>query len=292
MNVKLAIAPIAWTNDDLPELGGDTPVELCLSQIEQSGFVGTELGGKFPQKKEKLKAILNKYNLELVGGWFSGLLLNLSLGEEKVRLEEEFIKRKFVDSKVIVYCECSNTIQGEISTPLSKKVVLSQKEMEEYAKRFSKLSEFAKQKGFILAYHHHMGTIIQNEEELDSFLKFASKDVKITFDSGHLYFAGANPLEVLKKHYEQIAHVHLKDIREDIKAKAKKEDLSFLNSVLIGVFTIPGDGAINFKEIIDFLKQKSYSGWLVVEAEQDPKLAPPLEYAKKAYSYLQTLLKD
>jgi len=290
MEIKLAKAPIAWTNDDLPQLGKDTPVETCLSEIRQAGFVGTELGGKFPKDKKQLKEILNKFDLELAGGWFSGFLLTNSLKKEIERLEKEIQRRSYVGCNIIVYCECSNTIQGNIDTPLSKKPILSKEQMKEYAQNFSRLTAYAKEKNVILAYHHHMGTIIQTEEEIDSFLFYASEDVGLTYDTGHIYFAGGNPLKVLKKHKDRILHVHFKDVRKKIRIEVIKNDKSFLNAVLDGVYTIPGDGIIDFKDIIEVLREIDYKGWIVVEAEQDPAKANPLECAISSYKYLNTIL--
>ena len=290
MEVKLATAPIAWTNDDLPQLGGDTPLDVCLKELRESGFIGTELGGKFPQDKEELKQVLLKYDLELAGGWFSGNLLVDSLEDEIKRLDKEIDKRLYVNCNIVVYCECSNTIQGNQEIALSKKPVLSKNEMKEFASDYTKLFFHAKQRGVVLAYHHHMGTIIQNSDEIDMFLSFCDDEVGLAYDSGHMYFAGANPLEEIKKHKNRISHVHFKDVREDVRALVIKNDESFLDSVLKGGYTVPGDGVIDFEPIIDVLREINYKGWIVVEAEQDPKIANPLEYAKKAYSYLSKII--
>lgn len=290
MEIKLATAPIAWTNDDLPQLGGDTPLEVCLREIKESGFIGTELGGKFPQDKEELKQVLVKHDLELAGGWFSGFLLKNSIEEEIKRLDKEIDRRLHVNCNIIVYCECSNTIQGNQEISLSKKPVLNDEQMKKFATDYSKVFEHAKKRGVLLAYHHHMGTIIQNSDEIELFLKYADKEVSLAYDTGHMYFAGADPLEEIKKYKNRISHVHFKDVREDIKNDVIKNDYSFLDAVLAGVYTVPGDGVIDFESIVDVLREINYVGWIVVEAEQDPKIANPLEYAKKAYSYLTKII--
>jgi inosose dehydratase len=290
MEVKLAKAPIAWSNDDLPQLGGDTPLETCLNEIIEAGYVGTEMGGKFPKDKVELKKVLEGFNLELAGAWFSGQLLSQSLEDELKDLEVFIDEKLYVGCKVIVYCECSNTIQAKQEIALSKKPVLSEAEMKTYAQNYNKLFDFAKSKGAILSYHHHMGTIIQSEDEIDMFLKYTNDEVGLAFDTGHTYFAGANPLDVIKKHKNRISHVHFKDVREDVKLEVLNKDTSFIDAVLAGVYTVPGDGAIDFAPIIDVLKEINYVGWIVVEAEQDPKKANPLEYAKKAYAYINKIL--
>ena len=290
MEVKLAIAPIAWTNDDLPQLGGETSVEVCLKEIKEAGFVGTELGGKFPKDKETLKSLLAEYDIELAGGWFSGNLLEYSLEDEIKRLDKEIDKRLHVDCKVIVYCECSNTIQGDIDMSLSKKPVLSDEEMKEFAQNYSKLFFHAKRRGIVLAYHHHMGTIIQDSDEIERFLNYCDDEVGLAFDTGHFCFAGADALEEIKKYKNRILHVHFKDVREDVRERVLKNDDSFLRAVLDGVYTVPGDGMIDFMPIVDVLREIDYKGWIVVEAEQDPEICNPLEYAHKAYAYLNKII--
>ena len=290
MEVKLAIAPIAWSNDDLPQLGGNTSLETCLSQTREAGYVGTEMGGKFPQDKKELKKVLEDFDLELAGSWFSGNLLSQSLDQELKDLGDFIDVKLYAGCKVVVYCECSNTIQGKQEIALSKKPVLSESQMKDYASKYNTLYDFAKSKGAVLTYHHHMGTIIQNENEIDMFLKYTKDEVGLSFDTGHLYFAGVNPLDMIKKHKNRISHVHFKDVREEVKKEVLKKDTSFIDAVLAGVYTVPGDGIIDFSPIVEVLKEINYEGWIVVEAEQDPELANPFVYAKKAFAYINKIL--
>lgn len=290
MQVKLAKAPIAWSNDDLPQLGGDTPLETCLSEIRQAGYVGTEMGGKFPKDKDELKKVLKDFDLELAGSWFSGQLLSQSLEQELKDLDAFIDEKLYVGCEVIVYCECSNTIQARQEIPLSQKPVLSEEQMKEYAHKYNALFDLAKSKGAILSYHHHMGTIIQDVKEIDMFLKYTKDEVCMAFDTGHIYFAGGNPLETITKHKNRISHVHFKDVRENVKKEVLSKDTSFIDAVLAGVYTVPGDGVIDFAPIVDVLKEINYIGWIVVEAEQDPKKANPLVYATSAYKYIQKIL--
>lgn len=289
IDIKLGISPIAWSNDDLIELGGQTPLETFLSDAKNIGFDGVELGNKFPKDKKALKEILDEYELELAGGWFSGNLLSNSLEEEKEKLLKEIQRRKYCNCHHIVYAECSNSIQGK-ALGLSSKPKLSEEEIKQYAHTYSKLYDFAKENGVILGYHHHMGAIFQYPYEIDLFLKYAHKEVSLTFDTGHFYFAGANPLAELQKHYNRISHVHLKDVREEVKNTILKEDKSFLEAIVAGVYTVPGDGIIDFKPIVDYLKKINYKGWIIIEAEQDPKKADPYTYSKQAFEFISKLL--
>ena len=290
-DIKLGISPIGWSNDDLLELGGDTPLETFLKEAREIGFSGVELGNKFPKDKKDLKAVLQEYDLELAGGWFSGNLLVNSLMEEQEILAREIERRLYNNCTNIVYAECSNTIQGK-SIPLSQKPILDIDSMKRYAESYSKLHEFAKKEGVTLAYHHHMGAIIQTSFEVDSFLQYASNEAGLTFDSGHFAFSGADPVYELEKHIGRVYHVHFKDIREQVLKECLSEDFPFLDSVLKGVYTTPGDGVLDFKSITEILKKENYKGWIIIEAEQDPRVANPYEYSKRAFSYITDFLKD
>ncbi len=291
MQVKLGIAPIAWSNDDLIELGGETSLDVFLRDAKEIGFRGVELGNKFPKDKKELKKVLDDYDLELAGGWFSGNLLINSIEREQENLLREMERRAYCNCYNIVYAECSNTIQSK-ALGLSKKPILTQEQVKDYAEKYSKIHDFVSKQGFNMGFHHHMGAIFQYAFEVDLFMQYISADAGLTFDTGHFCFAGANPLVELKKHMSRVKHIHLKDVREHVKQEMLKEDRSFLESVIAGVYTTPGDGMIDFKEIIDFLKTTDYKGWLVIEAEQDPKKADPYMYSKKAYGLLQDFLKE
>ena len=288
MSIKLAKAPVAWLNDDMPEISTGISLDSCLKEIKEVGYMGTELGFAFPKDKKQLKALLEKYNLQLVAGWFSGLLLKNGLEVEKDRLNEEIQRRLYVNSNIIVYCDCTGTIQNT-HKGISQKPVLSKDEIKSYAKKYTQLYELCISKGITLAYHYHMGTVIQTPQEIDCFLSNCSSSVKITYDTGHIYFADGDPLATLEKYQDRVFHIHLKDVRDKIKNKVIQEDKSFMQAVLDGVFTVPGDGNINFKPIVEKLKNIDYKGYWVIEAEQDPYKANPLEYAKKGYYYIQTI---
>jgi len=279
MSVRIGINPLSWTNDDLPTLGAETPLEVCLSEGKQAGFSGFELGNKFPRQPEVLGPILDSHQLDLVSGWFSGELLTRSVEEEIEAIEDHLHLLKTLGAKVMVYCEVTSCIHGQQGTPLSHRPRISEAEIAALGEKLTKVAEYTLSQGVQIAYHHHMGTVIESEAEVDLLMKYTSPAVGLLLDTGHLTFAGGDPIAVQKRHADRIVHVHCKDLREAVLKDAKNRDLSFLDAMLNGVFTVPGDGFIDYLSIFNGLKASNYQGWLVVEAEQDPAVAHPLTYA-------------
>lgn len=285
--IKLGIAPIAWTNDDLPELGGENTFEQCVSEMALAGFTGSEVGNKYPRDTEVLKKALSLRGLEIASAWFSTFLTTKPL-EETV---EAFIEHRdflhVMGAKVIVVSEQGKSIQGLALPVYEAKPVFTEEEWRLLVDGLHRLGELAAEKDMAIVFHHHMGTGIQTTEEIDKLMELTDPNlVSLLFDTGHLVFSGENPIHVLKKHLPRIKHVHLKDIRPEVVARVKKEDLSFLQAVKAGAFTVPGDGGIQFDEVFTTLASSDYTGWFVVEAEQDPAVANPLEYALKARRYI------
>lgn len=286
--VRLGIAPIAWTNDDMPDLGKENTFEQCVSEMALAGFTGSEVGGKYPADTKVLKKALDLRGIQICNQWFSSFLISKPFEET----EKEFIKAadflKEMGAKVIGVSEQSYSIQGKMEQPVWEgKYVMNDEEWKLLAEGLNKLGKIAKDKGMILTFHHHMGTVVQTEEEIDRFMETVDPElVFLLFDSGHLSFAGIDPEKVLKRYVNRVKHVHLKDIREEMVKKSKNERWSFLKGVREGVFTVPGDGDVDFAPIFRILEDAGYEGWVVVEAEQDPAKANPLEYAKKARAYI------
>ena len=286
--VKLGIAPIAWTNDDMPDLGKENTFEQCVSEMALAGFTGSEIGGKYPTDTEILKKALDLRGMEICNCWFSSFLISRPYEET----EKEFIKQtdflKTMGAKVIGVSEQSYSIQGKMEQPVWEgKHVMDDREWKLLVEGLNKLGKIAKDKGMLLTFHHHMGTVIQTEEEIDRFMKEVDPNlVYLLFDSGHLSFAGIDPAKVLGKYIDRVKHVHLKDIRKPLVVKSKTEQWSFLKGVREGVFTVPGDGDVDFTPIFRILEENRYEGYVVVEAEQDPAIANPLEYAIKARKYI------
>ena len=286
--VRLGIAPIAWTNDDMPDLGKENTFEQCVSEMALAGFTGSEVGGKYPADTKVLKKALDLRGIQICNQWFSSFLISKPFEET----EKEFIKAadflKEMGAKVIGVSEQSYSIQGKMEQPVWEgKYVMNDEEWKLLAEGLNKLGKIAKDKGMTLTFHHHMGTVVQTEEEIDRFMETVDQElVFLLFDSGHLSFAGIDPEKVLKRYVNRVKHVHLKDIRKEMVKKSKNERWSFLKGVREGVFTVPGDGDVDFAPIFRILEDAGYEGWVVVEAEQDPAKANPLEYAKKARAYI------
>ncbi len=291
LDVRIGINPISWSNDDLPQLGGHIPLETCLSEGSEIGYKGFELGNKFPKDPAALRNKVAEYGAVVVSGWYSGRLAEGTLEAEIEAVQEHMKKLVFNGCKVMVYGEVAGSIQGEQTTPLSRRPKFTERaQWEAYAKRLDAFGAYLKSQGITLAYHHHMGAYCESTQDLDTLMSLTSDNVGLLFDTGHITFAGGDALAELKKHIKRVVHVHCKDVRKAVMEKVRASDESFLNSVLAGVFTVPGDGMINFEPILQVLADNNYSGWLVVEAEQDPAMAPSYEYAKKGHDYLLALV--
>lgn len=287
--VRLGIAPIGWTNDDMPELGGDIPFEQCIAEMAQAGFEGCEVGNKYPRDPDVLHAALKPHGLSIASAWFSAFLTTKPYEETA----QAFIKHRdflhAMGAKVIVVAEQGHSIQGQMDTPLhANKPVFSDEEWKRLIDGLHKLGELAHEKEMQIVYHHHMGTGVQTLDEVARLMDGTDPElVSLLLDTGHISFAGCDSLELISRFGARIKHVHFKDLRSEVEEMVRTDNLSFLEAVKRGVFTVPGDGRIDFGPIIAALNEVDYKGWIVVEAEQDPALAPPLEYATKAREYIR-----
>lgn len=303
-NVRIGINPISWSNDDLPALGGETPLETALREGAEIGYVGFELGNKFPKDGPSLKAKLDEFGVVCVSGWYSGFLAEVAPGQSNAqavaaeieRCKAHMSKLQYNGVTVVVYGECAGTVQGQIDTPVSKRPQFATEALwRAYAERLNAFGQhLIDTYGIRLAYHHHMGAYVESPEDIDRLMALTDPaKVFLLFDTGHAYFGGAgNPVEVLRKHIHRVIHVHCKDVRPQVIATARNDGWSFLNGVLNGTFTVPGDGIIDFAAVLRTLREAGYAGWLVVEAEQDPAVAPSYAYAKKGYQTLHGLVQQ
>ncbi|MGP9791821.1 myo-inosose-2 dehydratase [Roseinatronobacter sp. NSM] len=284
MKAKLGIAPIAWWNDDLAELSDDVSLEECLRQASEAGFTGMETGRRFPMDMSELGPVLERHGISVCGGWFSGLLLYGDIEEEKDRIAQQMEFFMAAQAPCIVYGETARSIQGDRSAPLASKLKLTEAEMAAYGRKISDFADWCAKNGMPISYHHHMGAVVETETELDLLMRHST--VPLLFDAGHMAFAGGDVLRVIENHHGRVSHVHTKDIRTEVVAGLDRTRESFLDAVIKGAFTVPGDGSLDFVAIVEALAAKGYEGWFVVEAEQDPVANPPLEMAKKGYNEL------
>lgn len=288
MPIRLAINPLTWTNDDMPELGAETPLETCLSEAKLAGFAGVELGNKFPRNAATLRPILDRHGLVLASGWYGSRLLERDVDAEMAAAEPHLALLQAMGCTACVFAEVSRAIHGERTTPLSRRPVLSDADWAVLAPRMDEMARRMAARGLRLAYHHHMGTVIQAEAEIDRLMA-QTRDVALLLDTGHLTYAGGDPVRTTHRHGARIAHVHGKDVRAALMADALRRDLPFLAAVLEGVFTVPGDGSVDFAAVFGALAKGGYAGWLVVEAEQDPAKAHPLTYARMGHDHAAKL---
>jgi inosose dehydratase len=284
MKAKLGIAPIAWWNDDLAELSDDVSLEECLRQASVAGFTGMETGRRFPMDMAELGPILRKYGISVCGGWFSGLLLDGDLEVEKDRVAAQLAFFKAAGAPCIVYGETARSVQGIRSAPLATKPRLTEAEMAAYGRKISDFADWCAAGGMPISYHHHMAAAIETEAELDLFMQHST--VPLLFDAGHMAFAGGDVLRVIDNHHKRITHVHTKDIRQAVVDGLDRNRESFLDAVVKGAFTVPGDGSLDFEAIVKRCAHYGYEGWFVVEAEQNPKVSPPLAMAQKGHKEL------
>lgn len=292
-NIRYGIAPIGWRNDDIPEIGKENTYKQILSDAKIAGFEGTEIGGCYPTSAEELNKELSLRNMRIAAQWFSGFLIQDGL-EKSI---EDFTKHceflQSVGADVAVYSEQTASVQGKTDVCVyTQKPIYTEEEFKILAEGLNVLGEIANKHDLKLCYHHHMGTGVQTLEETRKLMNMTDPTkVYLLFDTGHIFVSDGEYMPMLKEFKDRIAHVHFKDVRPEKLKEAKAQEMSFLGSFLHGMFTVPGDGCIYYKEIYDFLLEINYSGWIVVEAEQDPKIANPLEYAIKGFNYMQALRK-
>ncbi len=285
--VKLGIAPIAWTNDDMPDLGAENTFEQCISEMALAGFTGCEVGNKYPKDTAVLKKALDLRGMQICNAWFSTFLTTKPYEETEKGFIEHITFLKEMGAKVVGISEQGHSIQGTDKSIFDEKYVMNDEEWDALCTGVNKLGKVAKDMGITLTFHHHMGTVVQTAAEIDRLMENTDPELfNLLFDSGHLAYCGEDYMYILKKYINRIKHVHLKDIRPDVVADVKAKGESFLQGVRKGTFTVPGDGVIDFEPIFKVLEENNYEGYVLVEAEQDPAIANPFEYAKKARAYI------
>jgi myo-inosose-2 dehydratase len=289
--IRIGANPIGWSNDDMLEIGGDIPLETCLAEARSAGFTGMELGNKFPREAGKLRPLLEKHGHALVSGLYSTELLVRGVAAEMDAAKAHATLLRDMGCTVLIAAETSNAIHSDIAKPLSARPVLAKAGWADFGARYTGFAEAVKAEyGLQLVYHHHMGTVVQGEAEIDRFMAVTGEAVGLLLDTGHATWGGGDPARIARHWKPRIHHVHCKDIREEAMWRSNREDWSFLESVLAGVYTVPGDGLIDYVRVLKELK--GYSGWIVVEAEQDPKTAEPAAYAKLGHAHLSRFIAE
>ena len=290
MAIRIGTNPIAWSNDDMRELGGETTLETCLAEAREAGYEGIELGHKFPREPDALRAALAPYGLACVSGWYSSALLERDADAELRQARPHLDLLRAMGAPVMIVAETVNAVHGERDTPLSRRPVLDADGWDRFADRMTAFADALLREGIRMAYHHHMGTVVQSEADIDALMARTGPSVQLLLDTGHATWGGADPAALAERYRGRISHVHAKDIRADVRQRADAEDWSFLRSVLAGVYTVPGDGCVDFPAV--FRALPGYSGWVVVEAEQDPAQAHPLTYARLGFDNLRGFLAE
>ncbi|NGY03266.1 myo-inosose-2 dehydratase [Solimonas terrae] len=288
--IRIGINPISWSNDDLPALGGETPLATALSEGARIGYRGFELNGKFPPDSAGVGRVLAEHGLQLVSGWYSGELATRSAEDEIAAIASHVRKMADNGADRLVYGEVANAIQGKRVPLLQRPRFHTDAAWRTYAGKLDRLAAYTASQGVKLCYHHHMGAYIESPADIDRLMALTTDDVGLLFDSGHCCLGGGDPLTVLSRHIDRVAHVHFKDVRRDVAAMARNAQWSFPDCIVNGAFTVPGDGDLDFAAMLEVLIRHDYRGWLVVEAEQDPAVAPSYLYARKGFDTVQRLL--
>jgi len=286
MSVKIGISPIAWQNDDLPDLTAAYTMEQALKEAREIGYIGVERGRRMPAETEGLRLFLSEFDIALCGGWCSGNLLVSDVATERVAIAQQVEQFAALKSPCIVYAECSNTVQGQIGTPVNDRPKLSRDDVYAYGRKLTELAKWTADQGLALSYHHHMGAFIEDQDDIDWLMASSGPEVTLCFDTGHLLFGGGDIAGTMDRWGDRIHHVHFKDIRPDVVRDVRENNKSFLDAVVAGAFTVPGDGAIDFQDVANRLQAMNYDGWIVVEAEQDPARASPYHYSKIGYEHI------
>ncbi|HEX7389651.1 MAG TPA: myo-inosose-2 dehydratase [Acidiphilium sp.] len=289
--IHIGTNPIAWSNDDLPDLGGATPLEVCLTEAREAGYEGIERGHKFPADPLMLRETMARHGLRFISGWYSGRLRERDTNAEIAAMAGHLDLLVKNDAPVLIYAETTGCIHGDRATPLSHGPHMAPEDWPRFCTRLNDVAAHCADHGIALVVHHHMGTVVETGDDIARLMDGTDDRVGLLLDSGHATFAGADPARLARDYAARIRHVHCKDIRREVFSRARVGDWSFLNSVIAGVFTVPGDGFVDFPTMLAELATAKYAGWMVVEAEQDPAKADPLRYARLGHDTLSAMLR-
>jgi inosose dehydratase len=292
MTIRWGVSPIAWCNDDMRELGGDTTLDMLLTDVKEIGFDGVELGHKFPRDAATLRPIMAGYGLDVVGGWYSSNLLVHDVDAEIAALSKHLALLEAMGSTVFILAETSNAVHGNRNSRLDQHPSLTDAEWERLGNGLSKVAKHINDRGLRFAYHHHLGTAVETAEELEHFFQVTGDHVGLVLDTGHAVYGGIEPIDVIKARPERVTHVHCKDVRSPKHKEYYANGTSFLDGVVGGMFTTPGDGDYPYEPFMQALADMNYSGWIVIEAEQDPAIANPRDYSQLGLDNLKRMARD
>lgn len=292
MTIRWGVSPIAWCNDDMQELGGDTSLDALLTDVKEIGFDGVELGHKFPRDAETLAPIMARHGLEIVGGWYSSNLLVRDAGDEIAALSRHLALLEAMGSSVFILAETSNAVHGDRSSRLDSHPVLDPGDWKRFGERLNAVARYINDRGLRFAYHHHLGTVVETRDELDRFFDATGDHVGLVLDTGHALYGGIDPTAIIGERPERVQHVHCKDIRRRKYNQFRAGGSSFLDGVVGGMFTAPGDGDFDYAPFMAALADIDYSGWIVIEAEQDPAIANPRQYSQLGLDTLKALARQ
>ncbi|APH59437.1 myo-inosose-2 dehydratase [Granulibacter bethesdensis] len=289
MTIRWGASPIAWANDDMPELGDDTTLDQLLTDVRKIGFDGVELGNKFPRDPVLLKPIMKRYSLDIIGGWYGSSLLMREAEAEIAALQPHLALLKAMGSTVFILAETSNAVHGDRASHLDKHPTLQTEEWPQFGERLNRVAHYVTDNGLRFAYHHHLGTVVETQDELEQFFAHTDDHVGLVLDTGHAIYGGIDPIAVIRHWSERVAHVHCKDVRSRRYRAYLTNGMSFLDGVMGGMFTTPGDGDYDYAPFLMELAGMDYSGWIVIEAEQDPAIANPRDYSQLGLDTLKSL---
>jgi inosose dehydratase len=289
--IRFGTNPIAWSNDDDRRLGADIPLERCLAEAAAIGFEGIEKGHKMPADPAALKAVLSPHGLAFVSGWHSLNLLAHTVAEEKAAIDPHLDLLAAMGCRVCIVCETSNAVHGDDVVPLADRPVLPAAGWPGFGRAVEEIARHAAARGLALVYHHHMGTVVQTEAEIDALMAATGPATRLLLDTGHCFLAGGDPAAVARRYIRRVAHLHAKNVRPAVMAEVGRKRLSFLEAIRRGVFTVPGDpeGAVDFPPVLRIAAEAGYDGWVVIEAEQDPAAREPVRYQSMGLKALKEM---
>lgn len=292
MTIRWGVSPIAWCNDDMPELGADITLDMLLTDVKAIGFDGVELGNKFPRDPAALKPIMARHGLAIVGGWYSSNLLVRDAEAEIEALASHLALLEAMGSSVFILAETSNAVHGDRGSRLDTHPLLAPEDWQAFGERLNAVARYVGDRGLRFAYHHHLGTVVETRDELERFFDATGDHVGLVLDTGHALYGGIEPLDIVRTRPERVAHVHCKDVRAGRYRGFRADGTSFLDGVVGGMFTVPGDGDYDYAPFLRALADIDYSGWIVVEAEQDPAVADPRRYSQLGLDTLKALARQ